>query len=70
MGATLNFIDLYLILLDENYDTRSVAYITHMKDMIKQTPLTIIKALTPKQKSQRLMTDIGGGWYMENFLKG
>ena len=70
MSATLKFIDILLKLFDDNYDARSVAYITHMKDMIKQTPLTIIKSLTPKQKSQRLMTDIGGGWYMEIFLKG
>ena len=28
------------------------------------------KALTPKQKFQKFMTDIGGGWYMEFFFKG
>ena len=27
------------------------------------------KALTPKQKVQKLMTDIGGGWYMEKSAK-
>ena len=31
LGATLNFIDIWLKLLDENYDARHVAYITVMK---------------------------------------
>ena len=52
-------------MLEENYDARHVAYITAMKDMLKQIPLTMIKELTPKQKLQKLMTYIGGGWYME-----
>ena len=30
----------------------------------------MIKALTPKQKVQKLMTDIGGGWYMKKISKG
>ena len=38
--------------------------------MFKKTPLTMIKALTPKQKVQKLMTDIGGGWYMGKSAKG
>ena len=38
--------------------------------MFKQIPQTITKALTPKQNSQKLMKDIGGGWYMENISKG
>ena len=39
---------------------RCVAYINDMKEMFKKLPLTIKKALTPKQKVQKLMTDIGG----------
>ena len=38
--------------------------------MFKQIPLTMIKALTQKQKVQKLMTEIGGGWYMEKIAKG
>ena len=38
--------------------------------MFKQIPLTVSKALTPKQNVQKLMTDIGGGWYMEKSAKG
>ena len=33
--------------------------------MFRQIPQTIKIALTPKQKAQKLMTYIGGGWYME-----
>ena len=62
MGATINFIDRWLKLLDNNYDAIRVAYITSMKDMFKQIPQTVIKALTPKQKFRELMIDIGGGW--------
>ena len=31
------------------------------KEMFKQIPTTMIKALIPKQKVQKLMTEIGGG---------
>ena len=41
-----------------------------MKYMLKQIPQTMIKALTPKQKVQKLVTDIGGGWYMEKVIRG
>ena len=27
------------------------------------------KVLTPKQKLQKLVTDIGGGWYMEKGIR-
>ena len=41
-----------------------------MKDISKQIPLTMKKALTPKRRFQKLMTDIGGEWYMEKGSKG
>ena len=37
-----------------------------MKEMFKQISLTMIKVLTPKQKVQKIMTEIGGGWYKGN----
>ena len=40
-----------------------------MKYMFNKIPQTMIKSLTPKQKVQKLMTDIGGGWYMEKVLR-
>ena len=38
--------------------------------MFRKTPQIIKIALTPKQKVQKLMTDIGGGWYMKKNDKG
>ena len=54
LGATFNFIDIWLKLFEENYDTRCVAYITAMKYMSKKIPILMIKALPPKQKYQKL----------------
>ena len=51
-------------MVEDNYDARLVAYITAMKQMFQQIPLTMINSLNSKQKVQKLMTDIGGGWYM------
>ena len=56
-------------MLEYNYDARRVVYITAMKQMFKQIPLTMIKVLTPEQKVQKLMIDIGGGCYMEKLLR-
>ena len=50
LGATINFIDIWLKCFLENYNTRYDAYINAMKDMYKQIPLTIKNSLTPKQK--------------------
>ena len=49
-------------------DVYHVSYITTMKDMFKKIPQTMIKSLTPKQKFQKLMIDIGGGLYTEKML--
>ena len=38
--------------------------------MFKQIPQTIKILITPKQKVQKLMTDIGRGWYMGKTAKG
>ena len=37
--------------------------------MLKQIPMTMTEPLSPKQKVQKLMTKIGGGWYIENITK-
>ena len=70
LGSTLNFMDTRLKLLLDNYDARCDAYINAMKDMFKKIPQTMSKPLTPKQKVQKLITDIGGGWYMGKSAKG
>ena len=64
MGDTLNFIEIWLKLLKYNYEVRFGMYNKAMKDIFKKIPTTMIKALSPKQKDQKLMTDIGGGWQM------
>ena len=69
LGDTLNFIDIWLKLLEGNYEIRSGMYNKSMKEKLKKTPLTIIKALSPKQKVQKLMTETGGGWWMGNVLR-
>ena len=61
LGATLNFIDIWLKLFLENYSARCYTYVNAMTEMFKKIPLTIKKVLTPKQKFQKLITDIGGG---------
>ena len=53
----------------DNYDARCDAYVNAMKEMFKQIPLTMSQPLTPKQKVQKIMTNIGGGWYMKKKLK-
>ena len=35
LGATINFIDIWIKLLEDNYDARRVVYITSMKEMSK-----------------------------------
>ena len=37
-----------------------------MEEMFKQIPQNVEKALTSREKNQKLMTDIGGGWYLKN----
>ena len=64
MGIALNFIDIWIKLLDKNYDVRRKSYNTSMKEMFKQIPTMITKPLSQQKKVQKLMIEIGGGWYM------
>ena len=69
LGVTINFVDLWLKLFVETYGARCVVCINGMKEMLKKIPQTMSKALTPK-KNPKLMTDIGGVWYMWKVAKG
>ena len=62
LGATINFIDIWLKLRHENYDARCDAYINATREMFMQIPQNVEISLTSKQKVPKLMTDIGGGW--------
>ena len=66
----LIFIDIWLKLLRETYWARSKSYINAMKEMFMQIPQNVEITLTLKQKIQKLMTDIGGGWYIEKSDRG
>ena len=48
LGATINFIDIWLKLLRENFDVGYEAYINAMKVVFRQIPQTVKIALTPK----------------------
>ena len=39
-----------------------------IEEMFKQIPQNVEKALTSKEKNQKLMTDIGSGWHLKNVL--
>ena len=58
LGATINFIDIWLKLFLENYSARCDAYANAMIEMFKQIHLTMKKALTSKQIVRKLMTDM------------
>ena len=52
LGATFNFIDIWLKLLRENYCAQSESYINAMKEMFMQIPQNVEIALTTKEKNQ------------------
>ena len=60
MGAIFNFIDICLKLSDKNYDAIRVAYITAMKEMLRQIPTNMMKPLSQRKKPQKLITELGG----------
>ena len=61
LGATFNFIDIWLKLPRENYFYRSESYSIAMEEMFKQIPQNFERSLTSRGKNQKLMTDIEGG---------
>ena len=70
LGDTLNFIEIWIKLLDQNYEVRCGMYNIAMKDIFKWMPTKMTKPLSPKQKVQKLMIEIGGRWYMGKLLRG
>ena len=41
-----------------------------MVEMFKTIPQNVEKPLTPREKNQKVITDIGGGWFLEKCKKG
>ena len=70
LGATFNFIHIWLHLLRENCFGRSESYSIAMEEMFKQIAQNFAGALTSGEKNKKLMTDIGGGWYLKNVQGG
>ena len=70
LGASLNFIEIWLKLLDQNYEAIYGMYNKAMNEMYKKIPTTMTKPLSPRKKVQKLMKEIGGVWYMKNIIKG
>ena len=70
LGATFNFIDIWLHNFCHNYFERSVPYTAAMVEMFKTIHQNDGKPLTSREKNQKLITDIGGGWYLEKCAKG
>ena len=54
--------------MEHNYEVICEMYNKSMKYMFKTIPTKMTKPFSPKQKFQKLMTEIGGGWYMEKLL--
>ena len=50
-GDTPNFIEIWLKLLDHNYELRCRMYNKDTKEMFKKMPTRMTKALSPKKKS-------------------
>ena len=69
MGDTLNFIEIWIKLLDRNYELICGIYNKSIKEMFKQIPTTMTEPLSQRQKVQKLMTEIGGGCYIDKITK-
>ena len=61
LGATFNFIDIWLHNFCDNYFARSESYRVEMSEMFKTIPQNVENPLTTREKNQKLITDIGGG---------
>ena len=70
LGSTFNFIDIWLHNFRDNYFDRNESYRFAMVEMLKTIPQNVENSLTTREKDQKLITDIGGGWYLEKCAKG
>ena len=70
LGATFNLIDTWLHNFCEMYFDRSESYRLAMNEMFKTIPQNVENPLTSREKNQKLITDIGGGWYLKKRKKG
>ena len=52
LGATINFIDIWIQLFLGDYNPRCDTYINTMREMLNQIHQTMKKAITPNKKSR------------------
>ena len=64
LGDTINFIEILLKRLEENYEIICGMYNKTIRKVFKQIPAKMTKSLS-KTNFQKTMTEISGGWYME-----
>ena len=57
-------------MLRGNYCAQSESYSNDMEDMFIQIPKNVEIVLTSNEKTQKLLTDIGGGWYLAKIARG
>ena len=57
-------------MLRENDFSQSETYSIAMEEMFKQIPQNVERAVNSREKNQKLMTDIGGGWYLKKCERG
>ena len=65
LGATFNFIDTWLHNFCVKYFSRSESYRLSMKEMFKIIPQNVEKPPTSRERNQKLISDIGSGWYLK-----
>ena len=61
LGATYNFIYIWLKLLRESFCAESESYINAMKEMSMKITQNVERSLTSKEKNPKMLTDICGG---------
>ena len=69
LGATLNFIGIFIKLFDGNYEVICGKYNKAMEKMLQKIPTIKSKPHIQGKKLQKLLTEIGVGWYMEKILR-
>ena len=70
LGATFNFIDIWIHNFSDNYFDQSKSNRLATVEMFKTLPQTVEKPLTKRRRNLKLITDIGGGWYLGKCAKG
>ena len=56
LGATFNFIDIWLHIFHDNYFAQSESYRLAMKKMFKTVPKNVEKRLTSRERNQKLIS--------------